>query len=58
MWGTVLFEADTAADAFRAIALWRAAGAGFFKVTKTAPVLTVQEIIPLGAEIHSTPGSS
>ena len=58
LWGTVLFEADTAAAAFRAIALWRAAGPGFFKVTKTAPVLSVQEIIPLTGEIQSALSSA
>lgn len=50
-WGILLLEADDAADVFRALDLWRAAGAGFFKVTKTAPALPVQELMPLGAEI-------
>jgi hypothetical protein len=50
-WGILLLEADNAADVFRALDLWRAAGAGFFKMTKTAPALPVQELMPLGAEI-------
>jgi hypothetical protein len=50
-WGILLLEADNAADVFRALDLWRAAGAGFFKVTKTAPALPVQEQMQLGAEI-------
>ena len=49
-WGIVLLETDNAADAYRTLDLWRAAGAGFFKLTRTAPALPVQEIIPLGAE--------
>ena len=50
-WGIVLLEADTAADAFRTIDLWRAAGAGFFKLTKTAPAMPIQDLIPIEAEI-------
>ena len=50
-WGIVLLEADTAADAFRTIDLWRAAGAGFFKLTKTVPAMPIQDLIPIEAEI-------
>ena len=56
LWGTLVLEADSEADVFRAIGLWRAAGAGFFKVTKTAPVLPVQEAIPIMAAIHEAVG--
>jgi len=52
LWGTLVLEADNEADVFRALALWRAAGAGFFKVTNTAPTLPVQEVMPIVGEIH------
>ena len=32
--------------------LWRASVPGFFKTTKTAPAMPVQEIIPLTGEIN------
>jgi hypothetical protein len=57
-WGILVAEADNAADVFRALDLWRAAGAGFFKVTKTAPALPIQELMPLGAEITEAVASS
>jgi hypothetical protein len=50
-WGILLAEAETAADMHRAIGMWRAAGAGFFKVTKTSPAMPVQEEIPMIAEM-------
>ena len=56
LWGTLLLEADNAQDVFRAIDLWRASAAGFFKMTKTAPVLPVQEVIPIGQEIQQSLG--
>ena len=55
-WGIVLFEADSAADAFRAIDVWRAAGTGFFSVTKTAPAMPIQDLIPVAAEIQQKLG--
>jgi len=54
----LLLEADSAADAFRAIDACRAAGAGFFKLTKAFPVLTAEELIPISAEIQQALGSS
>ena len=57
-WGTLLFEADNAEDAFRVVDLWRAAGTGFFKTTKTSPAIPVQDVIPLSAEIQQRLGSS
>ena len=57
-WGIVLLEADTAADAFRTIDVGRGAGAGFFKLTKTAPAMPIQDIIPITAEIQSALGST
>jgi hypothetical protein len=57
-WGILVLEAENAADVFRALDLWRAAGAGFFKATKTAPALPVQDLMPLGAEITETLASA
>lgn len=57
-WGILLAEADNPTDLFTGIALWRSAGAGFFKSTKTAPALPIQETIPLGAEILKSLASS
>ena len=56
LWGTLILEADSVEDVFRALDLWRASGAGFFKLTKTAPVLPVQEVIPIGQEILQSLG--
>ena len=50
-WGVLISEAESAADVFAAVGLWRAAGAGFFKKTRTAPALPVQEAIALSAEL-------
>ena len=51
LWGTIRVEADTVEQVVQAIGLWRAAGGGFFKTTKTAPAMPVQEIIPLITEV-------
>ena len=56
LWGTIIIEADSVADAHRALNLWRAAGTGFFKMTKTSPVMPVEELIPLAAEIQAALG--
>jgi uncharacterized protein DUF3303 len=57
-WGILLLEADSAEDAFRAIDVWRAAGAGFFKSTRTAPALSVQQMIQLTSETTAALGKS
>ena len=57
-WGIILLEADNAADAFRAVDVWRAAGAGFFKLTKTAPAMPIQDLIPIAAEMQKALGSA
>ena len=57
-WGVLIMEAERAEDVIRAIDQWRAAGAGFFKITKTAPALPIQEAIPIEAEILKALGSS
>ena len=56
LWGTLLLEADNAEDVFRALELWRASAPGFFKLTKTAPVLPVQEVIPMVQEVQQSLG--
>ncbi len=61
-WGILIMEADREADraedAYRAVELWRAAGAGFFKSTRTAPALPIQQVIPLVGDIQQALGSS
>lgn len=56
-WGVTILEAESAADVFRALNMWRAAGTGFFKHTKTAPALEVSESMPLLADVVKS-GSS
>ncbi len=50
-WGILLAEAESATDIIQAIDMWRAAGPGFFKVTKTAPAIPIQEGIPIELEM-------
>ncbi len=50
-WGILLLEAEHAAAVDHALTLWRAAGAGFFKATKTAPAMPIHEAIPHVAEL-------
>ena len=57
-WGILILEAERAEDAFRAVELWRAAGAGFFKSTRTAPALPIEQIIPVAAEVLKAVGAS
>jgi len=57
-WRTLLIESVSAADIFHTINVWRAAGAGFFKFTKTAPVFPMQENIPISAEMQKALSSS
>jgi hypothetical protein len=42
-WGILIAEADSAADIAQSINMWRAAGTGFFKTTRTSPAQPVQE---------------
>ena len=42
-WGILLAEADSAMDMDLALATWRMAGAGFFRLTKTAPAVPIAE---------------
>lgn len=50
-WGVMICEAESAADMGRAINMWRAAGTGFFKSTRTAPAMPVEEAIEDTAEM-------
>ncbi|PKB73429.1 MAG: hypothetical protein BZY75_01945 [SAR202 cluster bacterium Io17-Chloro-G7] len=58
LWGTLIFEADTAEQAQRTLNVWRSAGAGFFKFTKMAPSMPVQDVIPISANIQEALGSA
>jgi len=57
-WGILITEAENAADIDQAINMWRATGAGFFNVTKTAPAMPVQEAISNTAELLKTLSST
>ena len=50
-WGILLAEADSAAAISQAIGMWRAAGAGFFQCTRTAPAQPVQEALSRTGEL-------
>jgi hypothetical protein len=45
-WGILLLEADNAMDVALALDSWRMAGAGFFKLTRTAPANPIAETMP------------
>ena len=57
-WGILLAEAESAADIARAIDMWRAAGAGFFKMTKTSSAIPVEEAISVSTELLKALGSA
>lgn len=57
-WGILLAEADSAAAINAAITQWRAAGAGFFKYTKTAPAMPAEEAIPHAQQILKDVGTA
>ena len=44
-WGVLIAEAETSADITTAINMWRVAGQGFFKLTRTAPAQTIQDAL-------------
>jgi hypothetical protein len=50
-WGILLGEAESAADIDKFLNMWRAAGAGFFKVTRTAPAQPVLDVIKQHGEL-------
>lgn len=57
-WGILVAEAESAADISQAINMWRAAGAGFFKFTRTAPAEPVQETLSRTDELLKSLGSA
>ncbi|MFQ5873496.1 MAG: hypothetical protein ACE5JL_06815 [Dehalococcoidia bacterium] len=57
-WGILVMEAEKAEDVFRAIDMWRAAGTGFFKSTKTSPAIPIQELMPIAADLLKTMAST
>jgi hypothetical protein len=50
-WGILLAEAESVADINRGIGMWRVAGAGFFKSTRTAPAQPVTEALAQTGEL-------
>ena len=56
-WGILLAEVESVADISQAINMWRVAGAGFFKSTRTAPAQTIQESVSQQADLLKTLGS-
>ncbi len=57
-WGILLAEADSVADLGQAINMWRVAGTGFFKYTKTAPAQPVQEGMAQNGELVKAVGTA
>jgi hypothetical protein len=53
-WGILMCEAESAAAINQALTMWRAACPGFFKTTRTAPAMPVQESIPMTGELMKT----
>jgi hypothetical protein len=50
-WGILIAEAATVADVTDALNIWRAAGAGFFKSTRTAPAQPIEDAISRQGEL-------
>jgi hypothetical protein len=57
-WGILLCEAESAAAINQALVMWRAACPGFFKTSKTAPTIPVQDGIASTAELLKTLGGA
>lgn len=55
-WGIIVMEAQNAADVVRSMDMWRMAVGGFFKSTRTAPAIPVDESIPLSEGIAKALG--
>ena len=56
-WGITLAEADSAAAISRSMEIWRMAGAGFFKSSKTAPAMQIDKelidgFVEAGAQVQ------
>jgi hypothetical protein len=57
-WGILLVESDSAIAVTNMLAVWRFAGAGFFKMTKTAPAYPINEAnMAQFAELHKALGA-
>lgn len=50
-WGILICEADSAESISNALNLWRSVGTGFFKRTRTAPAVPVEQAMARGQEI-------
>jgi hypothetical protein len=55
-WGILMAEAESAVAINQALVMWRTACPGFFKTTKTAPTIPVQEGIASTSELLKTLG--
>lgn len=51
LWGIAIVEAENAWDVFSAVGMWRSMRPGFFKMTKLAPAMPVQEVMPREGEL-------
>jgi hypothetical protein len=56
-WGILLAEAESVADISQALDVWRVAGAGFFKSTRTAPAQSIQEAATQQSDLLKSLGS-
>jgi hypothetical protein len=56
-WGILLAEAESVADISQALDVWRVAGAGFFKSTRTAPAQSIQEAVTQQSDLLKALGS-
>ena len=50
-WGVLIIEAENAEQVDRAFYIWRAALAGIFKVSKTAPMLSIQDHMAVAGDV-------
>ena len=50
-WGILIAEAESSSDISQALNMWRAAGTGLFRVTKTAPATSVQQAMSDTADL-------
>jgi Protein of unknown function (DUF3303) len=51
LWGISIIEADNSWDVFSTVSMWRSASPGFFRMTKLAPAMPVQEVMPREGEL-------
>lgn len=53
-WGILVTEAESAEAVQNALTLWRAAGRGFFKTTRTSPAMSVKETMGTVQDVLDT----